>query len=328
MKKYSSIIGLHPTTTMMGSRGCPYQCGFCFKTPSDKKYRTRNVVDIVSEIEYLKETYSVKEIMFYDDIMPQDYARNLSNELINREVEIKWQTPERVNLVDEELLQLMGKAGCHILRFGVEQGDPDMMALVEKKIKPDQVKEAFKAAKKAGINTFAYFIIGYVYETPETMQATIDLAKELNPKYVMFTRAVPLPGTPLMQMAVKEGYVEANYWNRFTLGEDLDPIPNLAENADLWVSKAYRSYYLRLSTIMSQFFGMRSFKDLMKNIDGFTAIMRFKMREDDFTVIKEPIKPQTPITGGTGIDHPVINLTNRKVNGKLITPQYAQVDND
>ena len=326
MKKYSSIIGLHPTTTMMGSRGCPYQCGFCFKTPSDKKYRTRNVVDIVSEVEYLKETYAIKEVMFYDDIMPQEYARNLSNELIKREVKIKWQTPERVNLVEPELLKLMGKAGCHILRFGVEQGDPDMMALVEKKIKPDQVKAAFKAAKEAGINTFAYFIIGYVYETPETMQATIDLAKELNPKYVMFTRAVPLPGTPLMQMAVKEGYVEANYWNRFTLGEDLDPIPNLTENADLWVSKAYRSYYLRPSTIKSQFFGMRSFKDLMKNIDGFTAIMKFKMREDDFTVLKEPIRPKTPITGGTGIDHEVINITRRKVNGKLITPQYAQVD--
>ena len=52
MKKYSSIIGLHPTSTMMGSRGCPYLCGFCYKTPSDKKYRTRSVESIVDEIEY------------------------------------------------------------------------------------------------------------------------------------------------------------------------------------------------------------------------------------------------------------------------------------
>ena len=328
MDRYSSIIGLHPTSTMMGSRGCPYQCGFCFKTPSDKKYRSRNVESIVSEIEYLKEVYKVKEIMFYDDIMPKDYARDLSNEIIKRNVKIKWQTPERVNLVDPDLLQLMSKAGCHILRFGVEQGHPDMMALVEKKIKPDQVKEAFKAAKEAGINTFAYFIIGYIYETEETMQATIDLAKELNPKYVMFTKAVPLPGTPLMQMAVKEGYVEANYWNKFTLGEDLDPIPPLAKDAEMWVSKAYRSFYLRPGTILSQFFAMRSLKDLTKNIDGFFAVLKFKMTEDDFTVLKKPIKPQTPITGGTGIDHPVINITRRKVNGKLITPQYTQVDSD
>ena len=106
MSKYSSIIGLHPTSTMMGSRGCPYQCGFCFKTPSDKKYRSRNVQDIVNEIEHLVDTYGVKEIMFYDDIMPKDYARALSEEIIRRNVSIKWQTPERVNLVDPDLLMV------------------------------------------------------------------------------------------------------------------------------------------------------------------------------------------------------------------------------
>ena len=76
---------------MMGSRGCPYKCGFCFKTPSDKKYRVRNVESIVDEIEYLIKNFRVKEIMFYDDIMPKDYARRLSNEILDRKVKIKWQ---------------------------------------------------------------------------------------------------------------------------------------------------------------------------------------------------------------------------------------------
>lgn len=317
MDKYSSIIGLHPTSTMMGSRGCPYQCGFCFKTPSDKKYRSRNVKSIVAEIEYLIDNYKVKEVMFYDDIMPKDYARELSEEIIRKGVKIKWQTPERVNLVDPDLLSLMAKSGCHIIRFGVEQGDPEMMALVEKKINPVQVKEAFKHAKAVGINTFAYFIIGYVYETERTMQATIDLATELNPRYVMFTKAVPLPGTPLMQQSVKEGFLEADYWSRFTLGEHLPPIPPLVPQADRWVSKAYRSFYLRPSKIIEQLLRIRSFKDIQKNVDGLFAILRFRMREDDFTVIKESIPadvqdksqyklesmPTTAFTGGTGLDH-------------------------
>lgn len=94
MEKYASIIGLSPVTTMMGSRGCPYKCGFCFKTPSDKKYRTRDVAQIVDEIEFLIDRYGVKEVMFYDDIMPPKYATALSREIIDRNVKIKWQTPQ------------------------------------------------------------------------------------------------------------------------------------------------------------------------------------------------------------------------------------------
>ena len=336
MSKYSSIIGLHPTSTMMGSRGCPYQCGFCFKTPSDKKYRSRNVQDIVNEIEHLVDTYGVKEIMFYDDIMPKDYARALSEEIIKRNVSIKWQTPERVNLVDPDLLKLMEKAGCHIIRFGVEQGDPEMMALVEKKINPVQVKEAFAAANEVGINTFAYFIIGYVYEDERTMQATIDLAKELNPRYVMFTKAVPLPGTPLMQQAIREGFVEPDYWSKFTLGEELDPIPALAPNADKWVAKAYRSFYLRPSKMLDQLRHTRSLKDISKNIDGLIGILKFKMREDSFTVIKERIPDSSatltakriaalhdPVfTGGTGLDHPVLKVAT--ANNRYQDTQIAE----
>jgi radical SAM superfamily enzyme YgiQ (UPF0313 family) len=272
---------------MMGSRGCPYKCGFCFKTPSDKKYRVRNVESIVDEIEYLIKNFRVKEIMFYDDIMPKDYARRLSNEILDRNVKIKWQTPQRVNLVNDELLQLMAKAGCHILRFGVEQGDAEMMQFVEKKTNLNLVKKAFSGAKKAGIDTFAYFIIGYIYENAKTMQTTIDLAKELDPRYVMFTKAVPLPNTPLMQQSVKEGLIDEDYWKRYTLGEDLEPIQSLVPDADKWVKKAYQSFYLRYNKIIYQLLRIRSLDDFLKNFDGFMGIVGFKMRDDAFTVIKK-----------------------------------------
>jgi len=225
--------------------------------------------------------------MFYDDIMPKDYARRLSNEILDRKVKIKWQTPQRVNLVNDELLQLMAKAGCHILRFGVEQGDAEMMQFVEKKTNLNLVKKAFSGAKKAGIDTFAYFIIGYIYENAKTMQTTIDLAKELDPRYVMFTKAVPLPNTPLMQQSVKEGLIDEDYWKRYTLGEDLEPIQSLVPDADKWVKKAYQSFYLRYNKIIYQLLRIRSLDDFLKNIDGFMGIVGFKMRDDAFTVIKK-----------------------------------------
>ena len=290
MEKYSSIIGMTPVSTMMGSRGCPYQCGFCYKTPSDKKYRTRSVENIVDEIEFLIENYKIKEVMFYDDIMPRAYARDLSNEIIKRKVKIFWQTPQRVNLVNPELLKLMAKSGCHILRFGVEQGDPEMMQLVEKRITVDQVHKSFRDANAAGIKTFAYFIIGYIGETEQTMQATIDLAKDLNPTYVMFTKAVPLPRTPLMTQSVSEGLVDPEYWRKYTLGIRQAPMPNLVPNAEKWVAHAYRSFYLRPSVIMKRLLSIRTYHDIKRHIDAFIGIVGFKMNDTALSIQKQDDK--------------------------------------
>ena len=287
MGKYSSIIGMKPVSTMMGSRGCPYKCGFCFKTPSDKKYRTRSAENIVDEIEYLIKNYKVREVMFYDDIMPKAYARGLSNEIIKRNIKINWQTPQRVNLVNPELLKLMAKAGCHILRFGVEQGDPDMMRLVEKKTTIDQVRLSFQAANDAGIKTFAYFIIGYTGETKRTMQATIDLAIDLNPTYVMFTKAVPLPQTPLMTQSVSKGLVDPEYWRNYTLGIRQAPMPNLVPNAEKWVAHAYRSFYLRPLVIIQRLLSIRTYHDIKRHIDAFIGIVGFKMNDTALSVQKQ-----------------------------------------
>ena len=157
------------------------------------------------------------------------------------------------------------------------------------------VKSAFRDAKNAGIDTFAYFIIGYINETEKTMQATIDLAKEINPKYVMFTKAVPLPNTPLMYQAVEQKLIDPMYWSKFTLGQKVEPIQSLVPNADKWVRKAYRSFYLRPSRMIEQILGIRSFRDIRKSFDALIGILSFKMNEDDFTVVKKRTYQQSKI---------------------------------
>lgn len=273
MHTYHSIIGKKVVSSIMGSRGCPYQCSFCYKTPSDKQYRYRSADNIVTEIEYLIKNHAVVEVMFYDDLMTPAYVTALCNELLHRGVKIAWQTPQRVDLVRQELLPLMAAAGCHLLRLGVEQGDPEMMQRIDKKITLEQVKKVFKWVHAAHINTFAYFMIGYPGETPASMTKTIRLAKELDPEFVMFTRTIPLPDTPLMQEAVALGLLEADYWQRFTLGEEMPPIQPLVPHADDFVKKAYRSFYLRPSYIFKQLKKIKNRDDLKKNISGLFALL-------------------------------------------------------
>lgn len=286
-EKYSSIVGLHPVSTMMGSRGCPYHCSFCYKTPSDKKHRRRDPVLIVDEIEFLIKSYNVKEIMFYDDLMIPSFAEELCKEILKRKIEIQWQSPQRIDLVNPELLKLMSKAGCHMLRYGVEQGDPDMMKSVEKRVNIDQVKKVFRWTREAGINTFAYFIIGYANENEQTMTKTIELSKELDPKYVMFTKAVPLPETKLMEIAVKQGIISKDYWRKFTLGEQVEVIPPFVEDADNWVKKAYREFYLRPNRIIKQICQIRSLKDIQKNFNGFIGLLLMKTKAGSIKRSKE-----------------------------------------
>jgi radical SAM superfamily enzyme YgiQ (UPF0313 family) len=279
MDKYSSIIGLHPVSTMMASRGCPYRCGFCYKTPSDVKHRYRNYAQVADEMEFLIKNYRVKEIMFYDDLMMPQFVENLCNEILKRKLKIAWQSPQRVNLVTFPLLKLMKKAGCRMLRYGIEQGDPEMMRLIEKNITLQGAKDALRWTHQAGIETFTYYIIGYPGENERTVRATINLAKELDSRYAMFTKAVPLPGTKLMESAAGKGLVEQDYWRKFILGQNVKPLPDFIPGTEKWVERAYKEFYLRPAKIIKQIASIRGWEDIKKSIAGFMGLVNFKMRE-------------------------------------------------
>lgn len=278
MEKYHCVITKSPFTTMISSRGCPYQCGFCFKQPSDKKMRFRNPLSVVDEIEHLIKEYKIKEIMFYDDTITlnREHIEGICNEIINRKIKIGWESPTRINNVDKELLKLMHDSGCIRLRYGVESGDERILKLMRKNITISEVKDVFKWTKQNKIETYAYFIIGYATETPQTINKTIKLAKELNPDWVMFTVATPYPHTHLHMLAQTYGLISSNYWIDFINGKTTKRIPYFVEDADKWIEKAYKSFYLRPEFIFKKLTKLTSIDVLKKYITGFFGIVSFK----------------------------------------------------
>lgn len=281
--RYSSIIGLHPVTTMIASRGCPYQCGFCFKQAADKNVRFRSAKYVVDEMVHVVKEYGVKEIMFYDDTltMNRKFVTELCEGILSRGLIVKWETPSRIDTVDREILTLMKRANCSRLRFGVESGNLRILKLMNKKITMDQVREVFSISKEVGIETFAYFIIGYITETEETIKETIAFAKSLKADLFMFTVATPYPGTPLYTMAQEQGFVNGDYWEDLTLGRHTERIPYFVDNADKWVKRAYRSLYLDPSFVFRKLKRVRSFNQVSKMLTAAKGLLIFKMIDKD-----------------------------------------------
>lgn len=278
LNKYTSIISSEHMATMVSARGCPYRCGYCFSQPTDKFYRTISPSKVVDQMEALIKDYEIKEIMFYDDsiAVKRQHIEGICNEIINRKLKIRWESPCRVDNVDFDLLKLMKTSGCFRLRFGVESGNSNILQLMNKRISLEQAENVFRWCKELSIETFSYFIIGYVNETDETMKDTINFAKKLDSDFAMFTVATPYPFTELLDLSVKKGLVNADYWRNFVLGKEKRRIPYLVEDSEAWLKKAYKKYYLRPSYILKKISRIRTVGDIKRMFDAAKGILYFE----------------------------------------------------
>ncbi len=247
VKLYHSIMAKHPFATMISSRGCPFQCAFCFKQAVDKKSMYRSAEDVVGEMAHLVEDYGVREIMFYDDVFTMKKKRvyEICSLIAERGLKVRWEAPTRVDLVDPDMLRAMSRAGCVRLRFGIESGDVDILSRMRKKTDLDQIRDAVGAAKSAGIETFAYFIVGWLGESDDQYRRTLEFAKNLRLDYASFYTATPLPGTQLHREAIASGKIDGDYWLDYIKGERTERIGVLAPNAEEKSRHAYKSFYLR-----------------------------------------------------------------------------------
>lgn len=280
IKQYSSLISEDPMTTMITSRGCPYQCSFCFKVVGDRKIRFRSPIKVVDEMELLVKEYGIKEIMFYDDniVTNPAHIEGICNEIIRRNLKVRWESPSRVDKVSFDLLKLMRSAGCIRLRFGVESGDEEILEAMNKKINRDMVIQAFKMTHSLGIETFAYFMTGYLKETRSAFENTMSLIKEIKADRIMVTLATPYPKTTLESQAVKAKKMPEDYWRNFILGKIDIPLLPLVKEAEAWIKEIYRSFYLNPGYIFRRLKHIKSYSQFKKHVLVAIGLVRFKLR--------------------------------------------------
>lgn len=249
---HSVLSGLRPITTMMSSRGCPYQCVFCDRPHLGKRFRARSAKNVADEMAVCAEA-GVKEIVFYDDTftVDRDRVREIAELILERDLKIAWDIRARVSDLKDDDYRLCRRAGLTRVHFGVESGDPDILRSLKKGITIEQAREAFRSARSAGLETLAYFMIGLPGETQTTLQRTQDLARELDPDYVHFSVLIPFPGTPLYRQGLERGIIKRDVWAEFAKFPRPDFTPPVWEEnlqADeilAALSAMYRSFYLQ-----------------------------------------------------------------------------------
>lgn len=239
-----------PFTFIVTSRGCPAGCTYCIKHVSYQfTARLRSPALIMEELWGLKKL-GINNIHMYADLFTvnRNQVVELCQHMIAEKINIRWMCNSRVDFVDEEMLQLMGKAGCWLISWGIESGNEQILKHAHKGANPDKAEQALKWAKKAGIKNWGYFIIGLPGETEETIRETIDFSKKLPLDIALFHVAAPYPGTPFFFEVVENGWFRpGTRWEQVDMdkGTVLD-YPNLsAERLLYWQKRAWREWAFR-----------------------------------------------------------------------------------
>ena len=271
-REYSSILdNVTPITTLITSRGCPFKCSFCLK--DNTGWRARKVESIIEEIKECV-NLGIRNFVVFDETFTANKKRTVEfcNALIGGGLGVMWNCRSRVDTIDEDTVELLKKAGCTRISFGVESADEKVLKRLNKNIFLEQVRKVFKKAKAVGMSTLADFMLGCPDETPESTKKTVDFARELDPDYVQFTLFTLLPETKLYAEALERGIVKKDVWREYASNPTVDFKPPLwnnysEEEALKLLPRAYKRFYVRLSYILTVFKRMRSMKQ---------AVMYFK----------------------------------------------------
>ena len=194
-----------PYAAIYTSFGCPFNCTYCnVRTLYDGKpgIRFQSPEKIVEEIDYLVKTQKVKNIKFIDELFAVSEQRvdSVCDLLKERGYDLNIWAYARINTVNEKMLRKMKEVGINWLSYGIESGSQKVRTGVDKnQFSQDEIKKIIKMTKDAGIYIQGNFIFGLPDDDLETMQETLDLAKELNCEYVNFYATMAYPGSQLYE---------------------------------------------------------------------------------------------------------------------------------
>lgn len=199
----------------ISSRGCPGACTFC-NTPDfwGKRVRFRSADDVLREFRTLRERHGLVYVSLRDDTFTAHRQRTIDicRGLIDSGLHFLWDCQSRVNLVDEERLAWMKRAGCHHIQYGIESGSDRILRILQKDITAEMIRKAVKLTRDAGLVVSIYLISGVPEETEEDIAATRALIREILPHDGIVAPLAIYPGTKLYEDSKRFMGVDDSLW--------------------------------------------------------------------------------------------------------------------
>jgi len=295
-----------PKFAMVTSRGCPHACAFCQKSRSG--YRSHSAAYVADELEHLIRDFGVRDVAFVDSLFCANKKRvhAVCDELIRRGLheQVSWTCSSRVEVVDRPLLEKMKAAGCWRTRFGIESGSDQVLDFISKGITKEKIRRAITAAHEVGLRPKAFFMVGHMPDTRETILETIEFAKSIPLHDVTVQINTLLPETPQMEVWEREGEKWGRVVNQTNSEKSFwEPtfVPWGLEANDIIElhRRFYREFYFRPVTLARHLEEIRSWRDVAKYVQAGSlfSFLFFNRERPGLGMIKDMITGSTAAPG-------------------------------
>ncbi len=260
-------------TSVVTSRGCPYDCEFCSASRlAGCRWRSRDPLAVVDEVQEVHERYGFDSVAFVDDNFTANHKRviEICEGIQTRNLDVtSWLQARTDSIVKHpDMVEAMADSGVRTVFLGVESGDDIVLKNYGKHADVDTARQAVSILKKHNIRPWCSFIIGGLDETKEMILKTIDFAKKLRPGFVQFSILTPYPGCRLYE---KLKHLLTPDWGRYDGAHSVMPIKHItAKELESLLFRAYRSFYLQprqiIQMIRDRFEGGFSIKGIVHDV--------------------------------------------------------------
>jgi radical SAM superfamily enzyme YgiQ (UPF0313 family) len=268
---------------VLSSRSCPEFCTYCPHRIT-APYRARSAENVVAEIEEVYRRYGESYLIFRDPLFTEERERaiGIAEGILRKGLKVQFECETRLDDLDTDLLDLLRRAGLHMITFGVESMEPSTLKRVGRRpIPPEHQRKIIGYCRDKGIVTEGFYVLGFLTDTVESIRATIDYSIDLGSTIAMFKILTPFPGTPLHKH-MKPLITETD-WEKFDGYTPTFAHPALThKELRHLLGLAYTRFYIRPSFGMN-YFGIKTPNEALLRLEEYT---RRRQCEEDLAFFK------------------------------------------
>ena len=282
-----------PVATLITSRGCPFSCAFCDRSTSGRKGRMHSVDSVVKLCGMLVDR-GVRHIMFLDDLFTVRKQRviDLCRAFLDCGFTFTWSCNSHPNLLDFSTLQLMRRAGCWQIAYGIESGSQRVLDVVKREVRIPRMRETLRMTRAAGIRTRGFLMLGHPTEDLDSLAETAEFLRTVELDICQITKFTPYPGTPAYPTVRQHGTFVEDWEQMNAMNFVFIPNGLTAETLETYFDHCYRAFYTRPDVLWSLARLLIREPRFIRRLGASASIaVRSKFAEGRFMIGRLPRRP-------------------------------------